>query len=239
MTYAGRHRKTSSLKIAQRRAAMTALVAGAVAAGGVAGGGVAGAAPGAPSTTGGGTVDGVVPAGGVAQYVPADAQAGVAAGAETLVNIPGMPSVVGDVLGPIIPPSASAALAEAVVKPAEGTLTSGFGPRWGTMHNGIDIANVQNTPIHAIMSGTVIDAGPASGYGQWIRIRHDDGATTVYGHMETLAVAVGERISAGQYIAGMGNRGQSTGTHLHFEIHPSGSGPIDPQPWFAERGIHF
>lgn len=123
-------------------------------------------------------------------------------------------------------------------KPAEGTFTSPFGPRWGTMHNGIDIANAVGTPILAVMSGTVIDSGPASGYGQWIRIRHDDGAVSVYGHMATLDVAVGQRVFAGQKIAGMGNLGFSTGPHLHFEIHPDGNTPVDPVPWLAARGIH-
>ncbi|NLF92212.1 MAG: M23 family metallopeptidase [Corynebacterium marinum] len=127
--------------------------------------------------------------------------------------------------------------AASVVKPAEGAFTSGYGPRWGTLHAGIDIANAVGTPILAIMDGTVIDSGPASGYGQWIRIRHDDGSVSVYGHMVTLHVGVGERVTAGQNIAGMGSLGFSTGSHLHFEIHPSGNGAVDPVPWFAERGV--
>lgn len=124
-----------------------------------------------------------------------------------------------------------------VVKPAEGAFTSGFGPRWGTIHQGIDIANAVGTPILSVMDGTVIDSGPASGYGNWIRVQHTDGSTAVYGHMETLDVAVGQTVQAGEKIAGMGNRGFSTGSHLHFEIHPAGSGPVDPLPWFAARGI--
>lgn len=130
-----------------------------------------------------------------------------------------------------------AARAPSVVRPAEGIFTSGFGPRWGTFHAGIDIANGEGTPILAIMDGLVIDSGPASGYGNWIRIKHDDGSISVYGHMSSLAVGVGERVHAGQNIAGMGNLGFSTGTHLHFEIHPSGQGATDPIAWFAERGI--
>ena len=130
-----------------------------------------------------------------------------------------------------------AARAPQVAAPAQGTFTSPFGPRWGTMHNGIDIANDIGTPINAVMDGTVIDSGPASGYGQWIRLRHDDGTITVYGHMETLDVSVGEHVTAGQKIAGMGSRGFSTGSHLHFEVHPGGGGPVDPVPWLAERGI--
>lgn len=130
-----------------------------------------------------------------------------------------------------------AARAPLAAKPAEGTFTSPFGPRWGTMHQGIDIANAVGTPILAVMDGTVIDSGPASGFGNWIRIRHDDGAISVYGHMATLDVAVGQRVTAGQKIAGMGSLGFSTGSHLHFEIHPDGNAPVDPVPWLQERGI--
>ena len=129
--------------------------------------------------------------------------------------------------------------ASSVVKPTEGTFTSGFGMRWGSLHAGLDIANVVGTPILAAMGGTVIDSGPASGFGQWIRIQHDDGSIAVYGHMETLDVSVGEQVTAGQKIAGMGNRGFSTGSHLHFELYPTGSGAVDPAPWFAQHGIAF
>lgn len=130
-----------------------------------------------------------------------------------------------------------AARAPQLSVPTIGAFTSGFGSRWGTMHNGIDIANVTNTPIMSIMDGTVVDSGPAQGYGQWIRVLHDDGAVSVYGHLETLGVAVGERVSAGQVIGGMGNRGFSTGTHLHFEIHLDGTTPVDPEAWFLQRGL--
>ncbi|AWB81009.1 endopeptidase [Corynebacterium yudongzhengii] len=153
----------------------------------------------------------------------AEAAAAAAAAAEGLSS-----SSAGDILNP---------LNAAVVKPTEGVFTSGFGPRWGTIHKGIDIANAIGTPILAIMDGTVIDAGPASGYGNWIRIKHDDGSISIYGHMVSLNVSVGDRVSAGQNIAGMGNEGFSTGSHLHFEIHPTGNGAVDPVPWFAERGI--
>ena len=127
--------------------------------------------------------------------------------------------------------------AATVARPANGTFTSGFGPRWGTFHNGIDIANAVGTPILAVMDGVVVDSGPASGYGNWIRIQHEDGTISLYGHMETLDFAVGQTVTAGQKIAGMGNRGFSTGSHLHFEIHPGGHGAVDPVPWFAERGV--
>ena len=130
-----------------------------------------------------------------------------------------------------------AARAPSVVKPAEGTFTSGFGPRWGTMHNGIDIANSNGTPIVAVADGVVINSGPAQGFGNWIRIRHEDGSISVYGHMQSLNVAVGETVESGQNIAGMGSLGFSTGSHLHFEIWPDGANPSDPAPWLAARGI--
>ena len=130
-----------------------------------------------------------------------------------------------------------AARAPLSVKPAEGAFTSGFGPRWGSFHKGVDIANAVGTPILAVSDGEVIDAGPAGGFGNWVRLRHEDGTITVYGHMETIDVAVGDKVHAGQKIAGMGSRGFSTGSHLHFEVHPNGGDAVDPAPWLAERGI--
>ncbi len=130
-----------------------------------------------------------------------------------------------------------AARAPLVVKPAEGAYTSGFGARWGSFHKGIDIANAVGTPILAAADGVVIDAGPAGGYGNWVRIRHEDGTITLYGHMETIECSVGQTVRAGQRIAGMGSRGWSTGSHLHFEVHPAGGDAIDPAPWLAARGI--
>lgn len=130
-----------------------------------------------------------------------------------------------------------AARAPLTVRPAEGAYTSGYGMRWGTLHGGVDIANVEGTSILAVEDGTVIDSGPAQGYGQWIRIRHEDGSISVYGHMQSLYVAVGEQVHAGQEIAGMGSLGFSTGSHLHFEIWPDGANAIDPAPWLAARGI--
>ncbi|MFD5826206.1 M23 family metallopeptidase [Lentzea sp. NPDC060358] len=123
------------------------------------------------------------------------------------------------------------------VRPARGTFTSGFGARWGTSHNGVDIANAIGTPIVAAMDGTVVEAGPASGFGLWVRIQHADGTITVYGHMNTIDIAQGAQVKAGQQIATIGNRGQSTGPHLHFEVWVGGSQKINPVGWLAERGV--
>lgn len=123
------------------------------------------------------------------------------------------------------------------VKPASGSLSSHYGTRWGTIHGGVDIANEMYTPIYAVADGEVIDAGPASGFGQWVRIKHEDGTVSVYGHIETIEVQVGQHVTAGDEIAQMGSRGFSTGSHLHFEIWENGDTRIDPEPWLAERGI--
>ncbi|MFB9931185.1 M23 family metallopeptidase [Amycolatopsis halotolerans] len=122
--------------------------------------------------------------------------------------------------------------------PAHGTFTSGFGARWGTSHLGIDIANSIGTPIYAASDGTVIQAGPASGFGLWVRVQLDDGTIQVYGHMNSFSVREGQKVKCGEQIAEIGNRGESTGPHLHFEVWQDGSKKIDPRPWLAARGVN-
>jgi murein DD-endopeptidase MepM/ murein hydrolase activator NlpD len=130
-----------------------------------------------------------------------------------------------------------AARAPKYVLPAIGNFTSGFGGRWGTTHYGIDIANAKGTPIYSVADGVVIEAGPASGFGLWVRVQHNDGTITVYGHVNTITVDQGDKVKAGDQIATMGNRGFSTGTHLHFEVWSPGGKKINPLPWMQARGI--
>ena len=124
--------------------------------------------------------------------------------------------------------------------PAAGQVSSCFGRRWGALHAGLDLAAPIGTPIYAASSGVVRRAGAATGFGQAVYVEGNNGAVTVYGHVDRYFVAAGDRVRAGQQIAEVGNRGQSTGPHLHFEVHPSGamySGAVDPVPWLAARGI--
>lgn len=123
------------------------------------------------------------------------------------------------------------------VQPVSGTLTSNFGSRWGTHHGGIDIAAPIGTPVLSASDGVVIDAGPAAGFGQWVRVQHDDGTITVYGHIDEYYVGVGQRVAAGETIAAVGNKGQSTGPHLHFEVHDTEGFKVDPKSWLQERGV--
>ncbi|SHN83218.1 Murein DD-endopeptidase MepM and murein hydrolase activator NlpD, contain LysM domain [Geodermatophilus obscurus] len=126
------------------------------------------------------------------------------------------------------------------VKPTSGRTSSCYGSRWGALHGGVDIAAPIGTPIYAVHSGVVARAGTATGFGSAVYIRGDDGAVTVYGHVNQYFVRAGERVVAGERIAEVGNRGQSTGPHLHFEVHPGGAmygGQADPVPWMRARGV--
>lgn len=126
------------------------------------------------------------------------------------------------------------------VKPFSGRVTSCFGARWGANHNGLDVASPIGTAIYAPTSGTVQRAGAATGFGLAVYLLGDDGAVYVFGHINDYFVRTGERVGAGALIAEVGNRGNSTGPHVHFEVHPSGSmysGAADPVPWFNARGV--
>ncbi|MFC8178735.1 peptidoglycan DD-metalloendopeptidase family protein [Rhodococcus sp. NPDC057297] len=136
----------------------------------------------------------------------------------------------------------------------EGTYqaTSPFGPRINPVtgadegHQGQDYSASAGTPIYAATDGTVFKAGPASGFGNWIIIDTTvDGqsVSTVYGHMndDGVDVAEGQTVTAGDPIGKVGNAGQSTGPHLHFEVWPgtrlaAGSNAVDPVAWLASSG---
>jgi murein DD-endopeptidase MepM/ murein hydrolase activator NlpD len=112
------------------------------------------------------------------------------------------------------------------VWPVQGVLTSGFGPRWGRMHEGIDIGAPGGTPIVAAAAGTIIYAGWLGGYGNLTLIDHGDGVATAYGHQSAFTVTSGP-VSQGQVIGAVGSTGNSTGDHLHFEVRING-GAVDP-----------
>jgi murein DD-endopeptidase MepM/ murein hydrolase activator NlpD len=127
-----------------------------------------------------------------------------------------------------------------VSPPVKGArLTSCFCPRWGTMHWGIDLAAPMLTPEYAVEDGVVLRAGAASGYGLAVYILGVSGDVTVYGHMEKIQVEAGDVVSAGEQIALLGSRGQSTGPHLHFEVHSGGMDGkrVDPVVWLRARGV--
>lgn len=111
--------------------------------------------------------------------------------------------------------------------PTQGDISSPFGYRWGRLHAGVDIANDSGTPVRAAMSGRVTYSGYYSGYGYTLIMEHAQGYETLYGHLSGFAVGSGQYVRAGQVIAYMGSTGNSTGPHLHFEVHQNGR-VIDP-----------
>lgn len=129
------------------------------------------------------------------------------------------------------------------IKPLDGNhrLSSGFGPRRAptagasTFHKGVDLAAPTGTPVRATKGGRVsisthqTRGGRSAGYGNWIEVKHDDGTSSRYGHLNSRDVQVGQRVKPGQVIGTVGNTGTSTGAHLHFEIRNAQGQAVDPQ----------
>ncbi|MBD8071260.1 M23 family metallopeptidase [Bacillus sp. PS06] len=110
-----------------------------------------------------------------------------------------------------------------------GYISSHVGYRWGQMHKGIDIARPSDRTIKAADNGTVVSAGYDGGYGNKVVINHNNGLRTVYAHLSSISVSVGQTVSQGQKIGVMGSTGNSTGVHLHFEVYKNGNlqNPMD------------
>lgn len=121
------------------------------------------------------------------------------------------------------PPSSSGQLGW----PVAGPVTSGFGTRWGRMHEGIDIAVGEGTPVSAAAAGTVVVSGWMSGYGNIVVIDHGNGLSTAYAHNSSLLVGQGASVGRGSVVALAGSTGHSTGPHVHFEVRLDGA-PVDP-----------
>lgn len=106
---------------------------------------------------------------------------------------------------------------------SRGTYSSGFGRRWGRMHDGVDWSMPIGSPIFAADGGTVVSAGYDGAYGYSIVINHGNGLKTRYAHNSKLLISVGDKVYKGQKIANSGNSGRTTGPHLHFEVIKNGS----------------
>ncbi|MDG4789842.1 M23 family metallopeptidase [Micromonospora sp. WMMD1102] len=129
--------------------------------------------------------------------------------------------------------------APAWVNPMPGAaITSCYGMRWGVLHAGIDLAMPADTPIRAAGAGTVVEAGWAyAGYGISVVVDHGNGWLTHYAHQNRTTVGVGDRVKPGQVIGYEGSTGDSTGPHLHFEVHDGLWNQVDPAPWMRDRGV--
>jgi len=120
--------------------------------------------------------------------------------------------------------------AAGLIWPCDGVVVSGFGMRWGRMHEGIDIGCAYGTPNRAAASGTVIYAGWLGGYGNLVVVDHGNGLSTAYAHASSILVSVGQTVSQGQTVSLVGSTGHSTGPHLHFEVRVNGVA-VDPLPY--------
>jgi len=120
------------------------------------------------------------------------------------------------------------------IMPLRGTVSSGFGRRNGRMHEGIDILAPGGTGVRAAGYGVVLYAGDGMhGYGNAIILDHGDGVTTLYGHLRRFRVRSGDAVAAGNVIGTVGDTGNATTTHLHFELRLGGEG-VDPRKYLEK-----
>jgi murein DD-endopeptidase MepM/ murein hydrolase activator NlpD len=177
------------------------------------------------------------------QHTTATADAGDRAAAAARANrgdrAPDAAASSGTGAAPAPAPVAAAARRLDWVSPMPGTpLSSCFGVRWGTAHMGIDFAGDAGTPIHAVGTGTVFGAGWLyAGYGISVVIDHGNGLFTHYAHLSQTFVVEGQPVNVGDVIGLEGSTGDSTGPHLHFEVHQGLWNQIDPAQWFREHGV--
>ncbi len=119
-----------------------------------------------------------------------------------------------------------------MISPLIGPIATPFGEITGPggivrMHRGIDISAEETNDVAAALDGIVDDLGSAPGYGNFVRLSHDNGLLTVYGNCSSIAVKINDTVKRGNVIAGVGEDSMTGGSHLHFEVW-DGSGPVDP-----------
>jgi murein DD-endopeptidase MepM/ murein hydrolase activator NlpD len=118
---------------------------------------------------------------------------------------------------------------------------------WSRYHTGIDFSAGMGTSVHAIAAGEVTHAGSGSESwaGTYVTVRHSDGKSTLYAHMSTVAVSVGEQVSGGTRVGAIGMTGRTFGPHVHVELYPAGAKvgdpyeAINPAPWMQDRGLRL
>ncbi|MDR3036247.1 MAG: M23 family metallopeptidase [Kitasatospora sp.] len=134
-----------------------------------------------------------------------------------------------------------AKLAASYLTPVQNfTLTASFGEvssHWQTTHTGQDFAAPTGTPLRAIHTATVKEAGWAGSYGYRTVLQLDDGTELWYCHQSQISVSVGQKVTTGDVIGRVGATGNVTGPHLHLEVRPGGGDPVDPMPWLRNHGL--
>lgn len=129
---------------------------------------------------------------------------------------------------------------EGFLQPVAGRLVSGFGDKPdGRRNDGINLAAPRGTPVKAAENGIVVYAGESiPGFGRLLLIRHADGFTTAYGHLDQVLVAVGDRVERGRIVARVGDTGDVKSAQLHFQLR-RGAEPIDPRPYLVRDGVQM
>jgi murein DD-endopeptidase MepM/ murein hydrolase activator NlpD len=126
------------------------------------------------------------------------------------------------------------------VAPLQGyRVTAGFGSAgrlWSSRHTGLDLAAPYGAPVAAVSAGEIVFAGYDGAYGNKVVVRHWDGTETWYCHLSRITARSGS-VAAGEQVGNLGSSGNSTGPHLHLEVHPGGGDAVNPRSWFAERGL--
>ncbi|WP_369203239.1 M23 family metallopeptidase [Streptomyces sp. PU-14G] len=134
-----------------------------------------------------------------------------------------------------------AKLARSYVAPvASYQLSAGFGQsggRWQNDHTGQDFAAPNGTPVKAIHTGTVKEAGWAGSYGYRVVLELDDGTELWFCHLSSMTKSAGDKVSTGDVIGRVGSTGNSSGPHLHVEVRPDGGAPVDPLTWLRDKGV--
>ncbi len=129
--------------------------------------------------------------------------------------------------GPALPAGPVRGGSAGFIWPVNGPIVSPFGTRWGSMHEGVDIAVPTGTPIRAAKAGTVRIAAPTGGYGNYTCIDHGGGLSTCYAHQQSFSVSVGDTVSQGEVIGTTDCTGHCFGPHVHFEVRVNGTA-VDP-----------
>jgi murein DD-endopeptidase MepM/ murein hydrolase activator NlpD len=112
------------------------------------------------------------------------------------------------------------------------------GRLWASAHTGVDLSASYGAEVVSLSTGEIIWTGYDGPFGNKIVVRHWDGTETWYCHLSRIIKRSGT-VTPGEVIGAVGSTGNSTGPHLHLEVHPSGSGPVNPQTWLADRGVHL
>ena len=121
-------------------------------------------------------------------------------------------------------------------------VTAGFGQSsslWSSVHTGVDLAAPTGTSVTSVARGTVAFAAYDGAYGNKVVVTHQDGTETWYAHLDSIAVSVGQPVANTTTLGTVGSTGNVTGSHLHLELRPAGSGPVDPVSGLAARGVHL